>query len=225
MSDERFRRIATLLLGGGFINRQNQPALFDYLDTPGNLETLSAYLGQLGLVPAQTSSQQTWYAALAGLTEDNRSAARETAATAKRELRHWVAFLKLTLVALDEPAPSAGATLHAHRLLTAVNDNLNLQETLRTLAQRLRSTPDASIQAALDAVLRWALHPAQGLIELIDEHKSTYRLTGKVDWVIDMIQAFDESLERSAGPARRTSAPRNPAARNLVPRHPAPRST
>lgn len=203
MSDTHFRRIATRLLGGGFINRQTEPALFDYLDTPGNLEALADYLGQLGLVPAQTSSQQTWYAALAGINEDNRSAARETAAAAKRELRHWVGFLKMTLSVLDEPAPCAGATLHAHRLLAAINDNLNLQETLRTLTQRLRSTPDASLQASLDAVLRWALRPEQGLIELVDEHKSIYRMSGKVDWVIDLIQAFDESLERSAGSARR----------------------
>ena len=203
MSDDRFRRIATHLLQGGFINRQTAPDLFEYLESPDNVAGLRDFLGRLGLTAALTSNEETWYAALAGITEDNRAAARETAAEAKRELRYWVGFLKLAMTALDEPAPCAGATLHAHRLMGAIQDNLNLQETLRTLAQRVRSTADSSLQSLMDSVLRWAERPEQGLLQLVDEQRGIYRLTGKVDWVLDMIQAFDESIERPAGPVRR----------------------
>lgn len=196
MSQDRFRRAATTLLGGGFINRQTNEELFDFLESPGNIEQLTEYLGRVGLTPTRTSNEQTWYAALMELNEENRAAARETAAQAKRELRYWVGFLKLVMDALDEPAPVAGAIFYSHRLLTAVQEKLNLQETLRTLAQRLRSTSDSSIRASLDSVLRWAMRPDQNLLELLDEQKELYRLTGKVDWVIDMIRAFDESIER-----------------------------
>ena len=206
MSQDRFRRAATTLLSGGFVNRQTDEDLFDYLESAGNAGQLTEYLGRVGLKPARTSNEQTWYAALDGLNEQNHAAARATAAQAKRELRHWVGFLKLTMVALDEPAPAAGATFSSPRLLTAVQEKLNLQETLRTLAQRLRSTPDASIQASLDAVLRWAVRPDQNLLELQDEQKGIYRLTGKVDWVIDMIQAFDESIERPASAQKKSTS-------------------
>lgn len=205
MSQDRFRSAATILLKGGFINRHTDENLFDYLESADNLEQLAEYLRRVGLRPALTVNEQTWYAALDGVNEDNRAAARETAANAKRELRHWVSFLKLAMIALDEPAPCAGATFYAHRLLSAVQDKLNLQETLRTLAQRLRSTPDASIQASLDAVLRWAVRLDQNLLEVLDEQRGIYRLAGKVDWVIDMIQAFDESIERPAGKPPKTA--------------------
>lgn len=205
MSQDRFRSAATILLKGGFINRHTDENLFDYLESADNLEQLAEYLRRVGLRPALTVNEQTWYAALDGVNEDNRAAARETAANAKRELRHWVSFLKLAMIALDEPAPCAGATFYAHRLLSAVQDKLNLQETLRTLAQRLRSTPDASIQASLDAVLRWAVRLDQNLLEVLDEQRGIYRLAGKVDWVIDMIQAFDEGIERPAAKPSKTA--------------------
>lgn len=196
MSSDRFQLIVTLLLRGGFVNRAVDPQLFDYLEEPSNVDTVNDYLSQLGLRAVRTGNGETWFAALRRLDDTTRAAARATAAHAKRELRHWVAFLKLTLAALSEPAPTAGALLHAHRLSQAVHENLNLQETLRTLAQRLRSTPDASLQKMLESVLAWAEREDQALLEPIDEDRGLYRLTGKVDWVLDMVLAFDEAVER-----------------------------
>ncbi|MFH1872598.1 MAG: hypothetical protein ABIK82_12285 [Pseudomonadota bacterium] len=191
---------------GNFINRAADPELFDYLEEPANVDGLNDFLGRLGLRALRTGNGETWFAALRRLDESNRNAARETAAQAKRELRHWVSFLKLTMSALNEPAPVAGALLHAHRLNQAIHENLNLQETLRTLAQRLRSTADASLQKMLELVINWALREDQGLLEMIDEDKGIYRLTGKVDWVLDMILAFDEAKEREAPAAPQASA-------------------
>ncbi len=205
MSADRFQLIAVRLLRGTFINRAVDPELFDYLEEPANVDGLNDFLGRLGLRALRTGNGETWFAALRRLDESNRNAARETAAQAKRELRHWVGFLKLTMSALNEPAPVAGALLHAHRLNQAIHENLNLQETLRTLAQRLRSTADASLQKMLELVINWALRDDQGLLELIDEDKGIYRLTGKVDWVLDMILAFDEAKERET-PAPQASA-------------------
>lgn len=216
MSADRFHSIATCLLRGGFINRAANPDLFDYLEETANVDGINDFLGRLGLRALRTGSGETWFAALRQLDDSNRSAARETAAQAKRELRHWVGFLKLTMAALSEPAPVAGALLHAHRLNQAVHENLNLQETLRILCQRLRSSTDASLQKMLELVINWAVRPEQGLLELIDEDKGIYRLTGKVDWVLDMILAIDESLERQASPAPR------PAAEPPVPPPPSP---
>lgn len=206
MSADRFQSIVTCLLRGGFINRATNPELFDYLEEPANVDGINDFLGRLGLRALRTGSGETWFAALRRLDDSNRNTARETAAQAKRELRHWVGFLKLTMAALGEPAPSAGALLHAHRLNQAVHENLNLQETLRTLCQRLRSTPDASLQKMLELVINWATRPEQGLLELMDENRGIYRLTGKVDWVLDMILAIDESLERQTPSAPRSAA-------------------
>lgn len=206
MSADRFQLIAVRLLSGNFINRAVDPELFDYLEEPANVDGLNDFLGRLGLRALRTGNGETWFAALRRLDESNRNAARETAAQAKRELRHWVSFLKLTMSALNEPAPVAGALLHAHRLNQAIHENLNLQETLRTLAQRLRSTADASLQKMLELVINWALREDQRLLEPIDEDKGIYRLTGKVDWVLDMILAFDEAKERETPAAFQTSA-------------------
>lgn len=205
MSTDRFQLIAVRLLRGHFINRAVDPELFDYLEEPANVDGLNDFLGRLGLRALRTGNGETWFAALRRLDESNRNAARETAALAKRELRHWVSFLKLTMSALNEPAPVAGALLHAHRLNQAIHENLNLQETLRTLAQRLRSTNDASLQKMLELVINWALRGDQGLLELIDEDKGIYRLTGKVDWVLDMILAIDEAKERETPPTPQAS--------------------
>lgn len=210
MSADRFQAIVTCLLHGGFINRTVNPELFDYLEEQDNVDGINGFLGRLGLRVLRTGSGETWFAALRRLDEANRNAARETTAQVKRELRHWVGFLKLVMAALHEPAPSAGSLLHAHRLSDAVHENLNLQETLRTLCQRLRSTADASLQKMLESVLNWATRPEQGLLELMDEDKGIYRLTGKVDWVLDMILAIDESLERQAPAAPRPALPSLP---------------
>lgn len=207
MSTDRFQAIVTCLLRGGFINRTVNPELFDYLEEPDNVDGINDFLGRLGLRALRTGSGETWFAALRRLDDANRDAAREMAAQAKRELRHWVGFLKLTMAALHEPAPSAGALLHTHRLNQAVHENLNLQETLRTICLRLRSPADASLQKMLGSVINWATRPEQGLLELIDEDKGIYRLTGKVDWVLDMILAIDESLERQSPSALRPAAP------------------
>lgn len=196
MSADRFQQIAGHLLRGGFINRSADADWFEYLESAQNVEFLDAFVGQLGLRATRTANGETWYLALARIDESTRAAARETAAAAKRELRHWVSFLKLIMAALNEPAPAAGSLIHGHRLSQAIHEHLNLQETLRTLAQRLRSTPDASLQNQLESVLRWATRPDAGLLELVDESRGIYRLTGKIDWVIDMIQAFDECIER-----------------------------
>lgn len=206
MSADRFQLIAVRLLSGNFINRAVDPELFDYLEEPANIDGLNDFLGRVGLRALRTGNGETWFAALRRLDESNRNAAREAAAQAKRELRHWVSFLKLTMSALNEPAPVAGALLHAHRLNQAIHENLNLQETLRTLAQRLRSTADASLQKMLELVINWALREDQGLLELIDEDKGIYRLTGKVDWVLDMILAFDEAKERETPTASQAFA-------------------
>ncbi|CAB1370162.1 condensin complex protein MksE [Denitratisoma oestradiolicum] len=206
MSADRFQLIAVRLLSGNFINRAVDPELFDYLEEPANIDGLNDFLGRVGLRALRTGNGETWFAALRRLDESNRNAAREAAAQAKRELRHWVSFLKLTMSALNEPAPVAGALLHAHRLNQAIHENLNLQETLRTLAQRLRSTADASLQKMLELVINWALREDQGLLELIDENKGIYRLTGKVDWVLDMILAFDEAKERETPTASQAFA-------------------
>lgn len=206
MSADRFQLIAVRLLSGNFINRAVDPELFDYLEEPANIDGLNDFLGRVGLRALRTGNGETWFAALRRLDESNRNAAREAAAQAKRELRHWVSFLKLTMSALNEPAPVAGALLHAHRLNQAIHENLNLQETLRTLAQRLRSTADASLQKMLELVINWALREDQGLLELIDEDKGIYRLTGKVDWVLDMILAFDEAKERETPAASQAFA-------------------
>lgn len=196
MSTDRFQRVVTHLLRGRFIHRSTTPDLFDFLDEPGNRDEVDHFLGRLGLRVQATANNETWYAALRGLTETNRQAARETAAQVKRELRHWVGFLKLTMAALNEPAPVAGSLLHVHRLSKAIHDHLNLQETLRTLAQRLRSTTDSSLQKQLELVINWATREDQGLLELVDEERGIYRLTGKVDWVLDMILAFEEAIEQ-----------------------------
>lgn len=206
MSADRFQLIATHLLRGNFINRSVNPELFDYLEEPANVDGVNDFLGRLGLRALRTGNGETWFAALRRLDESNRDAARETAAQAKRELRHWVGFLKLTMSALNEPAPVAGALLHAHRLTQAVHENLNLQETLRTLAQRLRSTSDASLQKMLELVINWAVREEQGLLQLVDEDRGIYRLAGKVDWVLDMILAFDESIERQSVTKPRAAA-------------------
>ena len=203
MSADRFQSIVTCLLRGGFINRTANPELFDYLEEPDNVDGINDFLGRIGLRALRTGNGETWFAALRRLDDSNRNAARETAAQVKRELRHWVGFLKLTMAALNEPAPVAGSMLHVHRLNQAVHENLNLQETLRTLCQRLRSTPDASLQKMLELVVNWAVRPEQGLLELIDEDRGIYRLSGKVDWVLDMILAIDESLERQTPSAPR----------------------
>lgn len=197
MSTDRFQLIVTHLLRGGFINRTVSPALFDYLEEPTNVDSINDFLGRLGLRVVPTGNGETWYAALRRLDDSGRGAARDTAAKAKRELRHWVGFLKLVMAALNEPAPVAGAVLQAHRLSQAIHDNLNLQETLRALAQRLRSTNDASLQRLLDQVLGWAVREEQGLLEIVDEARGIYRLSGKVDWVLDMILAFDEATDKS----------------------------
>lgn len=196
MSTDRFQLLVSHLLRGGFVNRAVNPELYDYLEDPTNVAAVDDFLARLGLRLARTGYGETWYAALRRIDEASREAARATAAQAKRELRHWVGFLKLTLAALNEPAPSAGALLHSHRLSQAVHENLNLQETLRALAQRLRSTPDASLQKMLESTLAWAVRPDQGLLEAVDESRGIYRLSGKVDWVMDMILAFDEAVER-----------------------------
>lgn len=196
MSTDRFQRVVTHLLRGRFINRSSTPELFDFMDEPGNRDEVDHFLSRLGLRVQATANNETWYAALRGLTETNRQAARETAAQVKRELRHWVGFLKLTMAALNEPAPVAGSLLHVHRLSKAIHDHLNLQETLRTLAQRLRSTTDSSLQKQLELVINWATREDQGLLELVDEERGIYRLTGKVDWVLDMILAFEEAIEQ-----------------------------
>lgn len=196
MSTDRFQILASHLLRGGFVNRAVNPELYDYLEDQANAAAVDDFLARLGLRLARTGYGETWYAALRRLDEASRETARATAAQAKRELRHWVGFLKLTLAALNEPAPSAGALLHGHRLSQAVHENLNLQETLRALAQRLRSTPDASLQKMLESTLAWAVREDQGLLEAVDETRGIYRLSGKVDWVMDMILAFDEAVER-----------------------------
>jgi hypothetical protein len=198
MTTDRFQRLLTHLLRGGFVNRTVNPDLYEYLEDPANQDAVNDFLARLNLRAVRTGYGETWYAALRRLDEDSREAARATAAQAKRELRHWVGFLKLALAALNEPAPSAGALLHGHRLSQAVHENLNLQETLRALAQRLRSTQEASLQKLLDSVLAWAARPDPGLIEAVDPDRGIYRLTGKVDWVMDMILAFDEAVERPA---------------------------
>lgn len=201
MSTDRFQQVVTHLLRGRFIHRTTTPELFDFMDEPGNRDEVDHYLSRLGLRAQATANNETWYAALRGLDERNRQAARDTAAQVKRELRHWVGFLKLTMSAISEPAPVAGSLLHAHRLSKAVHENLNLQETLRTLAQRLRSTADSSLQKLLDLVISWATREDQGLLELVDEERGIYRLTGKVDWVLDMILAFEEAVEQKPAAA------------------------
>jgi len=117
------------------------------------------------------------------------------------------------------PGPATRATVartpatHAGR--TAEIDAVTLA---RALAQRLRSTPDASLQKLLDSVINWAVREEQGLLEPMDADKGLYRLTGKVDWVLDMILAFDEAVERQATTTPRTTSgsPPSPNAGNIA---------
>ncbi|GAB3552015.1 hypothetical protein GCM10027343_37000 [Noviherbaspirillum agri] len=194
MSAKRIQQLTRHFLEGGFINIDTQTELYEFLeDNPSNVDLVNQLLGGIGVKIVHTSNGRTWYPAYLHLDDITRKQIEETVVENKRRLRHLVSFFRLTLAATGGAAPQGGVAFRVSTMSEVIHSNSSLVDTLKLLCSRLTVNSD-TVQGMTNAVIKWA--ERQDLIKVIDPAHGEYRFSGKVDWINDMVNSFDECIER-----------------------------
>jgi hypothetical protein len=198
MSSDITREINKHFMKGNFVNQDAYPQWFDYLESEENVDSTNLLFSGFGVKIIRTGNGRTWYPVWQRMNEHTRSEIEKTATAHKREYRHVISFFRLVLGAISHGhVPQGGAILRESTMTDIINNNSNLADRLKaTCSQVLPANHRGGDQigAMVKSLIRWACSERIGLLEEINTVHSEYRFTGKVDWINDMNEAFNECI-------------------------------
>jgi hypothetical protein len=194
-----FRDVAEKLLSGGFLCEVTAPDSFRWLAEPEHQVEVGRFLERLGRRLASTGNRRAYFVAWQRIGQDERTEIKRTFVTLKHEVNPVTQFIVLSIDASHRDAvPTAGDVVDYPALLKSISDSPHLQEQLRVVAG-LRpefGVSDGTQKGILDRILKQL--EKWGYLMLSSKENSTYRFTGKVDYlyeVVDFLMANESDLK------------------------------
>ena len=195
MSSAVIKQINAFLMAGGFVSQDVHPQWFEILSDAETLESTNHIFSHFNRKVTRTSNGRTYYTVFVRMDEDARKEMAAVATRHKKEYRHVISFLRLTLNSISGGSvPCGGAKLRESTLVEVIANNTNLADSLKLLCAMVapQSRSD-QIPSMVKSVLRWA--EKSGLIDNMNNAFGDWRFNGKVDWVNDMNAAFRDYIE------------------------------
>lgn len=195
-----FEKVALRLLAGEFLCEVAAPDSFRWLAEEENSRDMNEYLGRIGRKLSATTNQRAYFAAWATVGTGERADIKRTFTAIKQELGPAIQFIAFCMdVEHRDVAVTAGDVLDYATLLKAIADSAHLGEQLRLIAglrAEFVSSTDGTHRGMLDRILKQL--EKWGYLLSSNAHGSiSYRFTGKVDYlyeVIEFLRAHESGL-------------------------------
>jgi biotin operon repressor len=190
-----FKNIILLLLSGEFLCNVSRPDEFSFLQDEATRLDVDAYLARIGRRLGLTRNGVAFYAAHASIGAEERTEARIVFKEIKRDLRPIVKFLNLVMQAQrSDMTLFAGDSLRYHELLTRIRESSHLTDELSSFAKLGNEYASSSetVPGILDKILQ---RLAKNGYLVADRERDRYTLTGKIDYLQEVIDFLLENEE------------------------------
>lgn len=186
-----FKHVIPLLLTGEFICPFTQQTAHTYLSDANHQASVDAYLEKMGLKLVQTRHGSAFFCTHLELDVDGKKSAQKNFKDIKQNLRPIVSFLELLLrITQQNDILSAGAILETHQIMTVIDANPSLRSELQSLANQAGIRAESTDRSRLTKILTEFCK--QGYLVLVNPEREIYRITGKIEYIMVVIEFLME---------------------------------
>jgi hypothetical protein len=192
---ETYRKLITALLGGAVVCQWSMPAESRLMEKPEIQLKINAWVSDLGMELAETSSGRGHYLVYRGFDQTVKLVAREMFTRVMKDLRFYVRMLEMLMNSLHEDMTLvAGEELRFHDLLSQVSQSPSLQSQLGELYSSKKYN---AVKEQLESLFQ-RLQKDGLLVEANAKH-SIFQVTARIELVQDLI-IFIQDNERLPEP-------------------------
>ena len=186
---ETYRKLVTALLGGAVVCQWSLPAEARLMEKPEIQTKINAWVSELGMELAETSSGRGHYLVYRGFDPTVKLVAREMFTRVMKDLRFYVRMLEMLMNTLHaDMTLVAGEELRFHDLLSQVSQSPSLQSQLGELYS---SKKHNAVKEQLESLFQ-RLQKDGLLVEANTKH-SIFQVTARIELVQDLIIFINET--------------------------------
>ncbi len=190
-------QVLEALLAGQFICQVTDEDSYRFLQSSANREQVESHLAILNRKLTSAADDQVYFAAYEGIGEGERAALSKQFEDVSNHLLPLIEWLLLVQESLNKDLSlSQGMNIRLNELQTVIEDTPAYAEQLNKIS---RYAMFGSKAAELDAQLKLIFKRLVELGYLIkpNQDKQIYTVTGKIDYLFDVLKFIDETEQLS----------------------------
>ncbi len=185
-----FSQVVNTLLTNTFVCSVTYYDEYQYLKNRNNFELVERYLSQIQLRISSTEDQDVFFLAYEDIHPNAKKAAKDVFSDIKQNLRPCIEFIELIMRMQQCDHLITGSVIEAHKLMSQIDTNPSFREQLQTLGRELKFSSDGTDRTRLDKLLKFMKD--RGYIVLSNAEREIYKVTGKIEYLHDVIQFLTE---------------------------------
>jgi hypothetical protein len=181
-----FARVATGLMGGGFICQITDYEGHQFLANSAHHDDVDKYLRRIDLRLTTTRDGGAFFAAHADIDVEGKRDAKKRFTEVKNTLRPMVSFLELVMrITGDDDSIAAGQILNLNQMMARISENPSLYLQLRQTTIDI-NTKDGSDRERLNKIVKRFQN--EGYLLLVNPESEIYMFTGRIEWLMEAIE-------------------------------------
>jgi hypothetical protein len=181
-----FARVATGLMGGGFICQITDYEGHQFLANTAHHDDVDKYLRRIDLRLTTTRDGGAFFAAHADIDVEGKRDAKKRFTEVKNTLRPMVSFLELVMrITGDDDSIAAGQILNLNQMMARISENPSLYLQLRQTTIDI-NTKDGSDRERLNKIVKRFQN--EGYLLLVNPESEIYMFTGRIEWLMEAIE-------------------------------------
>ncbi|WP_432668109.1 condensin complex protein MksE [Pseudomonas umsongensis] len=181
-----FARVATALMGGGFICQITDYEGHQFLANSAHHDDVDKYLRRIDLRLTTTRDGGAFFAAHADIDVEGKRDAKKRFTEVKNTLRPMVSFLELVMrITGDDDSIAAGQVLNLNQMMARISENPSLYLQLRQTTIDI-NTKDGSDRERLNKIVKRFQN--EGYLLLVNPESEIYMFTGRIEWLMEAIE-------------------------------------
>lgn len=181
-----FARVATGLMGGGFICQITDYEGHQFLANSAHHDDVDKYLRRIDLRLTTTRDGGAFFAAHADIDVEGKRDAKKRFTEVKNTLRPMVSFLELVMrITGDDDSIAAGQVLNLNQMMARISENPSLYLQLRQTTIDI-NTKDGSDRERLNKIVKRFQN--EGYLLLVNPESEIYMFTGRIEWLMEAIE-------------------------------------
>jgi hypothetical protein len=186
-----FKQLIPLLLAGEFVCQFTHQAAYAYLSDPNHQANVDAYLEKIGLKLVQTRHGGAFFCTHLDTDVDGKKSAQKTFKDIKQTLRPIVTFLELLMrITQQDDILTAGTLLETNQVMKVIDANPSLRNDLQSLTNQAGLRAENTDRSRLVKILTDFCK--QGYLVLVNPEREIYRVTGKIEYIMEVIEFLME---------------------------------
>lgn len=186
---DAYRSLVTALIGGAVICPWSFPTEARLLEREDIQEKINAWVDDLGMELAETSSGNGHYLVYQGFDPTVKAVARDIFTRVMKDLRFYVRMLEVLMNTLHaDMTMVAGEELRFHDFLNQVSQSPSLQAQLSELSS---SKKHSAVKEQLESLFQRLVK--EGLLVEANSKHSIYQVTARIELIQDVIIFIGEN--------------------------------